>query len=798
MLPGYAGIWYNIGTNKENRMQQKQVSQKFFRPLFYVGCFCVLFFIFSAARAEAAIQIYYSVGQNVNDHKTGTPTITISGGVATFSVAQTAANMGVGDKISYGYANATTTVYISAKQSATAWNVITKTGGQPTATATAAVLKISHAFNSLENAVTGASDSSHLNTADLIAGNYVLNIPCYYDSGPDTSSVLVANTWTTGALNYIKIYAPFNTATEANQAQRHSGKWDNNKYQLIVSNLGSGGNALYVNTNYLRVDGLQVQIDRMNGDAIGAISFGLISGPAEAWVSNSILKQTNWVSGSYHEGIAVFNGDSSLVTLKAWNNIIYGFNSPDDSAGILFQGYNAYLYNNTIFNSNHGYYRYSSGNVIAKNNIAYNNADNYTGSFSATSTNNLSGPNQSDAPGANARQNAIVSFYSTSTSNFHLLASDINAKDHGTDLSADPYLPFNADIDGQTRTGAWDIGADEFVPLNISIVATSSVTVNSATVTWTTDNLSSSTVQYGLSTSYGSASSSSTFVTSHIINLSNLTSGSTYHFRVISTDAFGMTATSSDYTFKTAGATQIYYSVGQNTNDHKTDAPTLTISGGVGTFSVAQTASNMGVGDKVTYNTDQVAYISGKISTSLWTLETATGGTPDDVTGATVNSITHAFASLAAAIDDYSQGAADVNHLNTTDLVAGNYFLNIPCYYDSGPDTNQVYVTNWTTGVNNYIKVYTPNNTVTEVNISQRHSGVWNANKYNINITTSYEAHGLEEGVAYFKVDGLQVKMTSTRNGPNDDIYGIGNYQNSETGAFWASDNIVWGVVGSS
>jgi hypothetical protein len=41
--------------------------------------------------------VFFSVGQNTDDHKTGTPTVTIVDGVATFSEPQTAANMGVGD-----------------------------------------------------------------------------------------------------------------------------------------------------------------------------------------------------------------------------------------------------------------------------------------------------------------------------------------------------------------------------------------------------------------------------------------------------------------------------------------------------------------------------------------------------------------------------------------------------------------------------------------------------------------------------------------------------------------------------
>ena len=118
-----------------------------------------------------------------------------------------------------------------------------------------------------------------------------------------------------------------------------------------------------------------------------------------------------------------------------------------------------------------------------------------------------------------------------------------------------------------------------------------------------------------------------------------------------------------------------------------------------------------------------MAYISGKTSTSVWSLMTATGGVPADVTGQTVNSIAHPFASLSAAVT----GASGASYMNTTDMVAGNFQLNIPCYYDSGADTTAVTVSGYTAGSSNYTKIFTPNNTTTEVNLSQRHCGKWDA-----------------------------------------------------------------------
>ncbi len=72
------------------------------------------------------------------------------------------------------------------------------------------------------------------------------------------------------------------------------------------------------------------------------------------------------------------------------------------------------------------------------------------------------------------------------------------------------------------------------------------------TITWTTNEVSSSRVDYGTDTAYGLASTSAALVTSNSITLTDLSPGTTYHFRVQSVDAQGNTATSSDETFTTA------------------------------------------------------------------------------------------------------------------------------------------------------------------------------------------------------------------------------------------------------
>ena len=91
-------------------------------------------------------------------------------------------------------------------------------------------------------------------------------------------------------------------------------------------------------------------------------------------------------------------------------------------------------------------------------------------------------------------------------------------------------------------------------PPTISNIQSSSITSSGATITWTTDEASSSVVEYGTTTSYGSTATGSNGVTSHSVSLSGLTAGITYHYRVKSADSSSNLATSGDYTFTTVSS----------------------------------------------------------------------------------------------------------------------------------------------------------------------------------------------------------------------------------------------------
>ncbi|WP_267278202.1 galactose oxidase-like domain-containing protein [Arthrobacter sp. CDRTa11] len=95
-------------------------------------------------------------------------------------------------------------------------------------------------------------------------------------------------------------------------------------------------------------------------------------------------------------------------------------------------------------------------------------------------------------------------------------------------------------------------GATDTTPPVLTGVSAGTPGQTGATITWTSDEPSTSQVEYGTTASYGSSTSQeSTLTTSHSQALGGLSPGTLYHFRVKSVDAANNAATSPDATFTT-------------------------------------------------------------------------------------------------------------------------------------------------------------------------------------------------------------------------------------------------------
>jgi hypothetical protein len=112
------------------------------------------------------------------------------------------------------------------------------------------------------------------------------------------------------------------------------------------------------------------------------------------------------------------------------------------------------------------------------------------------------------------------------------------------------YLLQNGYV-SEAKSGTFTVSTSVVAPV-VSAVQATNVTSSGATITWTTSTATSSLVEYGLTTSYGSVTTlNPTLVTSHMVTLSNLTPTTTYHYAVQSVDASGILAQSGDFSFTT-------------------------------------------------------------------------------------------------------------------------------------------------------------------------------------------------------------------------------------------------------
>lgn len=134
---------------------------------------------------------------------------------------------------------------------------------------------------------------------------------------------------------------------------------------------------------------------------------------------------------------------------------------------------------------------------------------------------------------------AVAGLQGTSPENWHI------------ETSTDPSGANPITCTGQLATSI--IGHLPQTNVNgVSNIAVSNVTYESATISWQSDNPSTTLVYYGLTSNYGDTSSfDGGYNSSHVVSLTGLKASTTYHFQVVGTDTNGNYAYSIDNTFVT-------------------------------------------------------------------------------------------------------------------------------------------------------------------------------------------------------------------------------------------------------
>lgn len=338
--------------------------------------------------------------------------------------------------------------------------------GDGTASTCAGSVGGAGAYTTLANALTDvASDYADFTTSDVQVTVHCKGAAAD-TSEPDITGIVTDST------RYLDIVA--------DAADRHDGKWNTSKYRIVNGNYFAA--LRHHGVKFFRVRWLQIEQNRTGSG--GGTSAAGVDTRGSAITSGFWLFEGNIIryTGDYVNVTAYGYQDDfndSGVT-KVWrNNLIYDFNR----GGYFRTGNDGtyYLYNNTCYSNASGgdicfvIRDYGSGTITysAKNNLANGSLVGFdiAGNGVYTHSNNLSEDTTSPD---NTYDSLAVTFVNEASRDFHLDVSDSAAKDSGVDLSA-ATQGMTDDIDGQTRSGTWDIGADEYQSAGSAVPAVVSI-----------------------------------------------------------------------------------------------------------------------------------------------------------------------------------------------------------------------------------------------------------------------------------------------------------------------------------
>ena len=389
-----------------------------------------------------AIDVFYSVcPYGSGDIMTGNPTISISGGVATLSVAQTG-NIGQGCRITY---NGTSVCYISLVNSPTSFNVVTATGGTPGNVSGQEVNSIAHEYASISAAIAGAMDADHLDSNDLTG--IMLNIPYYYDHDDYTliDSITVIDGYTgAGPDNHIRLYAAAG-GEQSIRDQRSRGLWDVER--AMISLAGPVGNTGYPIINrlpYTEIIGLQIYAWHSTPLYNDGGNYAVID-QCTVWHGDSFDSQVIYIFG---DGVRI----SNTVGIQERSYRVY-----------RLRGNNEIVYNNIAIGGTRGFNKQAGTNALVVNNIAVGQSTAcFSGAFAAGSDYNVS--SDATAPGAHSLYNQLIAdLFVDSENHDYRPKAGANTIDAGIGPALDSNVP-TTDIVGTSRSGnTCDIGAFEYM-----------------------------------------------------------------------------------------------------------------------------------------------------------------------------------------------------------------------------------------------------------------------------------------------------------------------------------------------
>lgn len=307
------------------------------------------------------------------------------------------------------------------------------------------------AWNSCANMVTGEVAAN----ADLVSMNGILTVNASGTTAETAACTI--NGFTTDSTHYLKLVGNFT-----------GGVWSTSYYRFD-STFSSG--AIIVHDQHVEIWNVQVNNAGTGSGNYYGIKDDQGAGGLSLKVFNSLFRGS---TGTDFTGCIFFRPDVANAVGVFVNNICYGYTG---AQAIGYQldgsGYNdgetIIAYNNTCHGSPICFATHGGGSSDAqylKNNAAQScttcyGLDAASSHTTSTTATNLSEDTTSPESGLRSKVMTFVS-ETGGSEDLHITSGDTVAKDAGTNLSGDAQYAFSTDIDGATRTGTWDIGADEY------------------------------------------------------------------------------------------------------------------------------------------------------------------------------------------------------------------------------------------------------------------------------------------------------------------------------------------------
>jgi hypothetical protein len=297
-------------------------------------------------------------------------------------------------------------------------------------------------YATLAAALSGESGAA----GDLVTGTAILNIAISTTTSATTT--IDIDGFTTSSNYYINIY----TTGDA----RHAGVWNNSAYMVAPSDAA----AIYLREDYINLDGLQFTITDRTTARHFLTNITRSSGTVN--ISNCIFKG---------DGVATWGlrlGDMSsgaMATYNFWNCVFYNFGAHDSSyinclSGSVWNFWNCTgIWGGTAVTAG---FREDGGTLTCKN--VYSGGCYGGRAFFGTLDQSYCASSDNSASGTGAVTSVTIdntTFKNVAGNDYHLAGTGSPLYGAGGNNTGDTApLNFTTDIDGDTITGRFDIGAD--------------------------------------------------------------------------------------------------------------------------------------------------------------------------------------------------------------------------------------------------------------------------------------------------------------------------------------------------